>query len=250
MKKVLWVAACAVAVLSTSALAQDAYDDSTRDNDGTIRDDVKDVKEDVKDAKREAKDDAYDAKEQAKADLKSAKRRGRSWTEPPSKVGMELQVGGGGQSFLDGDATAVAKPGGDWTARLVVGTRSFIAGEAAYIGSAQNLDTLGVSDNAVLMSNGFEGALRVNFTRSVVQPYILGGYAFRRYTVTNTSVNTSSVAEADNVNAIPVGAGIAFRPGRFVIDVRAMFHGAFGQELIPNANLSTLAGQAKLGFEF
>ena len=250
MKKVLWVAACAVAVLSSSALAQDAYDDSTRDNDGTIRDDVKHVKEDVKDAKREAKEDAYEAKDQAKADLKDAKRRSRSWTEPPSKVGMELQVGGGAQGFVDQDASAVAKTGGDWTARLVVGTRSFIAGEAAYLGSAQNLDTLGVSDNAVLMSNGFEGALRVNFTRSVVQPYILGGYTWRRYTVQNTSVNTSSVADADNVSAIPVGAGIAFRPGRFVIDIRATFHGAFGQELIPNANLSTLSGNAKLGFEF
>lgn len=247
MKKGLSLAVCIGAIVATSAFAQEAYDDPT---DETAREAVKDVKEEAKD---EVRDTARDATAAATRDLdRDADRRrgGRTWTYPPSRVGMELQVGGGGQTFLDGDATAVAKPGGDWTARFIVGTRSFIAGEAAYLGSAQNLDTLGVSDQAVLMSNGLEAALRVNFTRALVQPYALAGYTWRRYQVTNTAVNTSSIADRDDVGAIPVGVGLAIRPGRFVIDFRATFHGAFGQELIPNANLSTLTGNAKVGFEF
>lgn len=247
MKKVLSLAVSLSAVLATSAFAQEVSDDPV---DESAREAVKETKEEAKD---EVRDSARDAAEAAALDVDrdtNRRRGGRTWTYPPSRVGMEVQIGGGGQTFLDNDATSVAKPGGDWTARFIVGTRSFIAGEAAYLGSAQNLDTLGVSDQAVLLSNGFEAAFRVNFTRAVVQPYALAGYTWRRYEVTNTAVNTSSVAEADNVNAIPVGIGLAIRPGRFVIDFRATFHGAFGEELIPNANLSTLSGNAKVGFEF
>jgi len=213
MKKLLSYALGAASLLATSALAQDTYSDPNR-----------------------------------RMDTDTPPSRVR--TNPPSKIGMELQVGGGVEGFMDKDATAVAKAGGDWTARLVVGTRSHIAGEAAYTGTAQNLDALGVSDKAVLMSNGLEALARVNILTGAWQPYAIAGYSWRHYRVTNTAVNTSSVAESDNVNAIPVGAGLAWRAGRFVTDLRLTFQGAFGKELIPNANLSTVAGNLKVGFEF
>ncbi len=216
MMKGLSYALSAAALLATSALAQDRYNDTYSDPNRRM-------------------------------DTDTAR---PSRTSPPSKVGMELQVGGGAEGFLDRDASTIAKPGGDWTARLIVGTRSHIAGEAAYTGTAQNLDALGVSDKATLMSNGFEALARLNILTGPLQPYAVAGYSWRHYRIANSAVNTSSVADSDNVNAIPVGAGMAFRAGRFVTDLRVTFQGAFGRELIPNANLSTWATNAKVGFEF
>ena len=133
---------------------------------------------------------------------------------------------------------------------MIVGTRSHIGAEAAYTGTAQNLDTLGVSDRATLMSNGLEAMARLNVLTGAWQPYAIAGYSWRHYRVANSAVNTSSVAESDNVSAIPVGVGLAWPFSHLVTDLRVTFQGAFGRELIPNANLSTVAANAKVGFEF
>lgn len=219
MKKLISYALGAAALLATSALAQDNSPDTYNDPNSGMN----------KDTARERKLDR---------------------PSMPKRVGLELQVGGGLEGFIDKSASAVAKPGGDWTARLIVGTRSHIGAEAAYVGTAQNLDTLGVSDRATLMSNGVEAVARLNLLTGIWQPYAIAGYSWRHYRVANTAVNTSSVADSDNVNAIPVGVGSAWRFAHLVADLRVTFQGAFGRELIPNANLSTLAANAKVGFEF
>ncbi len=155
MKKLLSYALSAAALLATSAFAQDtAYNDTYTDPNRPAYSDMN-----------------------RKPDL-------------ATKVGMEVQVGGGVQGFLDRDASSIA------------------------------------------------------------QPYAVAGYTWRRYSVTNSAVNTSSVAEADNVSAIPLGIGLAYRFSHLVADLRVTFHGAFGRELIPNANLSTYSTDAKVGFEF
>lgn len=241
MKKTISYALSAAALLAGSAFAQSTYPDTTSD---TNRDTTRDT---VRDSARDTARDA--AREGAREGAREAR---RDPTRPnlATKIGMEVQVGGGVEGFIDKDASNVAKPGGDWTGRLILGTRSHIAAEAAYMGSAQNLDTLGVSNKATLMSNGLEALARLNILTGPVQPYAVAGYAWRHYRVAGTNVNTSSVAQSDNVNAIPVGVGVAFRASRLVADLRVTLQGAFGRELIPNANLSTYAANAKVGFEF
>ena len=125
-----------------------------------------------------------------------------------------------------------------------------LAGEAAYVGSAMGMNVLGLSDTAVLVSNGVEGALRFNVLTGDWQPYALAGYTFRRYTIQNSSVNTSSVLNADNVSEIPLAAGIAYRVQGFVADLRFNYNNAFNSKLIPDTNLSTYGVSAKVGFEF
>jgi hypothetical protein len=170
--------------------------------------------------------------------------------EPPSGVGVEIQLGGGVQDFVDRDVAAVTSPAGAWGARLIVGTRSHIAGEAAYLGSSQGLNTLGVDDRAMLTSNGIEGALRYNVLTGAWQPYAVAGYTWRRYNVTNTAANFSSVADSGNVSEIPVGVGLAYRFKPLVADLRVSLHNAFNTTIIPNGNLTNYSGNLKLGFEF
>lgn len=166
------------------------------------------------------------------------------------RVGLGLTIGGGAQAFIDKDVTDVTGTGGNWDARLIIGTRNVIAGEVAYLGTAQALDALGLEDSATLVSNGIEGAFRVNFLRGDWQPYALVGYTWRRYSVTNSEVNTSSVRENANVSEIPVAAGLSYRFRGFLADARFGLHNAFGNSLIPNTNLSSFSGEAKVGFEF
>jgi opacity protein-like surface antigen len=173
--------------------------------------------------------------------------------ERPSLVtglGMDAEIGGGVQRFIDVGARSITNVGGNWTARLILGTRSHLGAEAAYVGSAQGMNVLGLSDSAVLVSNGVEGALRFNMLTGDWQPYALAGYTFRRYTIQNAAVNTSSVLNADNVSEIPVAVGIAYRVQGFVADLRFNYNNAFNSALIPDSNLSTYGVSAKVGFEF
>ena len=219
MKNLKWCVACVVSLLSAAAVAQDS----------------RTYPEDRAADRAEKKEARKDAKERALLT------RG---------LGLQVEVGGGVQKFIDRTTSDVTGAAGAWTARLSVGTRSHIAAEAAYVGSTQALNALGVADKARLTSNGVEGLLRVNVLTGAWQPYAAAGYTFRRYNVSNTAVNTSSVADAANVNELPVAAGIAYRFRPLVTDLRFTLHNAFGRPLIPDANLSSYSVDAKVGFEF
>lgn len=225
MKRVIWCAACAAALVSAAASAQDPRQDQYN---------------------------SQDPSNPANAPLSSPSARDPDKQAVATKrVGMEVQLGGGIQTFLGRTANAFTDPaGGDWQARLIFGTRSFIAAEAAYIGTAQGLDVLGIDQKATLMSNGLEAALRVNLLRGPIQPYAVAGYTWRHYRVANSRLNTSSVAPSANVNEIPVGVGMAYRFRPLTADLRATLHNAFNNNLIPGTNLSSFGVDAKLGFEF
>jgi len=167
-----------------------------------------------------------------------------------TSFGMSAEVGGGVVSFLDKGATDISRTGGIWSARLLLGTRTHFAGELAYVGSAQGLNTLGLDQSAVLMSNGVEGQLRFNFLTGDWQPYAAAGYTWRHYSIQNSQGNTSSVASDKNVGEVPVSLGIAWRYKGFIADVRASLNNAFNNTLIPGTSTSTVTVGGKLGFEF
>ena len=167
-----------------------------------------------------------------------------------TKIGMSAEVGGGVIGFTTTGATDVWKIGPSWTARFVLGTRSYIAGEAAYIGSTQAMTTLGLSDTAHLLSNGVEGALRLNLATGSVQPYAVAGVAWRHYTIANSSYNTSDIKDTDDVAEIPLGVGLAYRNRGFVGDLRGNYRAAFKSTLMPGTNLSAWNVGARVGFEF
>ncbi len=169
--------------------------------------------------------------------------------------GLGVSAGAGVTGFANDNANDIIDPGVDYTARLHVGGNSPIGLEAGYVGSAQNIDTTGLDNSAVLISNGVEGALRLNLSTGVVQPYVIGGLAWRRYDITNEDFNTSSVNDEDDILEVPVGAGLAWRYGGALVDGRANYRFASQEDLIPGVNnddlgLDTWSFTLRAGWEF
>lgn len=96
-------------------------------------------------------------------------------------------------------------------------TRSLIGVEAAFIGTAQSANALGLDPDADLRSYGAEVVARLNLERVVaadagpvrITPFLLAGVAFQRFKLSYDGQNTSAIADDDNVLSIPIGAGVA-----------------------------------------
>lgn len=169
-----------------------------------------------------------------------------------TRIGMSADVGGGVLKFVNQGLNEITDTGGSWTGRLVIGTRSYVGGEVAYIGTANQIRTLGLDDRAILLSNGVEGLLRVNAGIGDWQPYAVAGYTYRRFEVRNSESNTSAVADTDNDSEIPVGIGLAYRFRGLVADARFTVHPSVASDLLPSSNTNPLAVSlnGKVGFEF
>lgn len=166
---------------------------------------------------------------------------------PGSRIGMAFTLGAGATGFVDEGARAFVDTGGSWEARMTVGTRLPVAFEGAYIGSAQGMQALGISSDAVLLGNGAEGDARLNFTRSRIQPYIFGGVGWMNYQVRNTQIATSDLRSSDNVLEVPFGVGLSARLGRsFLLDIRGTGRATFDDGLLKNLSAATNSGNANL----
>jgi hypothetical protein len=173
---------------------------------------------------------------------------------------ISLSVGGGAQGFTDSDAYDMLEVGGSWDVRANFGTRSYLGVEAAYIGSAQGVDSFGVEDDAVLVGNGAEAALRFNMLPDMnVQPYLIAGAAWRRYDLTETDLDTnlSPISGTDDVFEVPMGGGVAWYIDDVVIDARAQFRASFDNDLVEELDgdtddnlLHRWGVSANVGYEF
>ena len=174
------------------------------------------------------------------------------------RYGLTLAVGGGVTDFTGSAADDITDTGGSWDARVVLGTRTPIAIEGAYIGSAQDIGTLGLSPDTLLVSNGAEANLRLNLSTGDVQPFLFGGAAWQRFELVNEDFNTSSVSGSDDVFAIPVGAGLAVRTRvGFTFDARFTYRQTFNEDLIRSPNdpgadtaLNNWGVSGRIGYEF
>ncbi|MBL8956127.1 MAG: hypothetical protein JNK82_35465 [Myxococcaceae bacterium] len=142
---------------------------------------------------------------------------------PKSKLGMGLELGGGITNFFAREVQDTVDPGPEWSARLVVGTRSYLGAEASYIGSTQTVNGLGFSNQGQLVSNGVRGLARLNFTKRMVQPYLGAGIGYRHFQVYGANVGAGSeVTQEKGIAEVPATTGIALRARGFVFDTR--FH--------------------------
>jgi len=181
--------------------------------------------------------------------------------------GMAVAVGGGVVGFFDTDTRGFTDTGGTWEARLTMGTRTPLAVEAAYVGSAQNIDALGLDSSAILLGSSVEADARLNFTTGAIQPYLFGGIGYTRYDVTNSDTNTSSINGKEEMGHVPVGAGLGWQYGGLLLDLRGTLRAAFNdglrqegendEEIIPDgeetpnrAELDNWNVTGRVGFEF
>lgn len=149
------------------------------------------------------------------------------------RIGLALTLGAGVSTFIDADTRDFTNPGGGWGARLSIGTRELLGLELGYSGTAQEIDALGLDNDAILVSNGLDAALRLNLGPELpVQPFLFGGLGWRHFNVTNADTNTSSIKEEDDVLEFPVGAGIAFKAGGAALELRTTFRPVTDSDLM------------------
>lgn len=165
-----------------------------------------------------------------------------------------MMFGGGVDDFAGSAFRGATRTGGGWNVRLMFGQHSFLGAEVAYIGSAQEIQGLGVrTNNPVLVGNGVEGDLRLNGTRySFLQPFIFGGVAWRHYTLSQGQSAFADLSNTSNVLEVPAGLGLAVYVGHVIIDARGEYRFAFGGDSNENGNpsLDRWGASGNLGFEF
>jgi hypothetical protein len=173
---------------------------------------------------------------------------------PP--IGIALMAGGGSFKFVGGDLRAETNLGGEWTVRALVGSRSIVGVEAAYLGTAQEINALGLANNATLISNGVEGTLRVNapigIRHFLIEPFAFGGGGWTHYNIVNSSTNSASLRTTDNVVLVPVGGGIDMGYRGFFLDARYTYRFSYNNDLVQvgDRGMDNWSASGALGYEF
>jgi hypothetical protein len=189
--------------------------------------------------------------EGAKAEGEKPGRKDLVKADPDKKmVGIGMEAGGGVGGFTDSRISNVTSAQGQWTARMVFGTRSHFGGETAYVGSAQTVNTLGIQPGATIVGNGAQGGFRFNVLTGMFQPYAMAGIGWTHYTLGNAQLTTSDVSLNGDVATFPLATGMAWRFDGLVLDSRVTFTPATSSGLVRGTNLSTWAVQGHAGFEF
>jgi hypothetical protein len=158
-----------------------------------------------------------------------------------SRVGFALMVGGGYQDFTHEQLKNTTNGGGSWDARLVIGLKSVIGAEVAYVGTTQQMAPLGLSSTSYLASNGAEGALRLNIPiirgMTLVEPYGFVGLGWQHYWITHyNQAALSDFTAHDDVMTVPVGGGIAFANRALLLDVRGSWTPTYYNNILPGVN--------------
>jgi len=173
-----------------------------------------------------------------------------------SRVGVGLLLGGGYQQFTNNGIRNTTGDGGYWNVRLVEGTRQFVGFEAAYVGDARGMTGLGFSNNARLISNGVEGAVRVNVPiprgLSLVEPFGFIGVGWQHYQITNNNNALADVTSKDDILTMPVGGGLEFAYRGFMADARFTYRETYFNNLLgPNGgDLNNWNVGGQIGFEY
>lgn len=177
--------------------------------------------------------------------------------KPDSKIGLAVMAGGGVTDFTQGATRNQTAVGGSWDVRALVATRTWIGFEASYIGGANPIKALGLSDSSKLVRNGVEGAVRVQLPLyhgiTLLEPYILGGVGWNSYRVSYVNTYSASVTTSDNTVAVPFGAGFMAGYKGFVVDVRSTIRPTFRQSILGSQGATGLTNWdtgAMIGFEF
>src|SRR5579862_1577202 len=153
-----------------------------------------------------------------------------------SHVGAAMMLGAGYEDFTYNNVKAMTGAGTSWDARLVGGTRQYVGIEAAYVGAARSIQTLGLASNTNLVSNGVEGALRLNVPlvqgAALVEPFGFIGLGWQHYSLTHASSNTSDLTGSDDVMSMPYGGGIEASYRMLMLDARFTYRQTYMNDLL------------------
>jgi hypothetical protein len=180
-------------------------------------------------------------------------------TTPVAPTGLAFQLGGGVTGFSRQETRNTFGTGGYWDARAILGTRSFLGAELAYVGTARDATATGLAGGA-LLGNGAEAAVRVNLPiqqqRLLVEPFLFGGVGWTYYQIVNEDSNSSNVKDHANALSIPFGAGVGLAYNHFTVDARFTYRPVFDDKLVPltggdrdHADLQNWSAGLTVGYE-
>jgi hypothetical protein len=180
---------------------------------------------------------------------------------PVVPTGFALQLGGGVTGFSRHGARDTFGVGGYWDARAILGTRSFLGAELAYVGSARDIKASGVDGNAKMMGNGAEALARGNLPMhagpTLITPYLFGGVGWTYYQIVNNNgSNTSGIKDHANALTIPFGTGVNVSYNHFLADARFTYRAVVDDKLVPTTgnddhlDLQNWSAGATVGYEF
>lgn len=156
-------------------------------------------------------------------------------------IGVGLSAGGGIDDYVGSTMRETTGIGGGWAARATFGTRSYIAGELAYIGSAQSIQRLGLTGRSTMYGNGAQAVLRVNATVAyAIQPFIYGGVAWRHYSLSTSTANFSDVVDSTDTFEVPLGIGLATYAHGIMFDLRGEYRFCWADHaIVPDSSGGT-----------
>jgi hypothetical protein len=173
-----------------------------------------------------------------------------------ARMSAAMLLGAGYEDFTYSNVKAMTGGGTSWDARLVGGTRQIIGAEVAYVGAARSIQTLGLATNSDLVSNGVEGALRLNLPlvqgATLIEPFGFIGVGWQHYTLTHASTNTSDLTGSDDVLAMPYGGGIEASYRKVMLDARFTYRQTYNNDLLrtEGGRLNTWGVGGNVGVEF
>lgn len=190
-----------------------------------------------------------------------------AWTDERMEtgIGVAVTLGGGVMGFTDGTMRDTTSDiGGLWDLRVTLGSHIPLGLELSYLGSATNVDGLPTGQEGTLIGTTVEGALRFNILpHATFNPYLFAGVGYQRYDVTDVNVrlSDSGMADEDNLIEFPMGAGLSYRVGGLVADLRGTFRATTDEDLVLEdppgtdaelnfAEMHTWQASAALGYEF
>lgn len=166
--------------------------------------------------------------------------------------GEYFLAGGGVTNYSDSAVRSKVDVGGTWDLRLGFGSRYYVGGEVAYVGSARTPGQLG----SELLTNGVEAVVRGQYPfvmeSWLVEPFVFGGAGWTHFELNGSG---GGVRSTDDVLVVPFGAGVDAAYQHFLFDARFTWRQTFNESLLETAtaaapNLSSWAVTASLGYEF
>jgi len=193
---------------------------------------------------------------------------GYAWSDPwlSSGIGISTVLGGGITGFTENAVrNRTASVGGLWDLRVTIGSHVPLGFDVSYVGTATDINSgLLPGQSATLIGTAFEGALRYNvLSHCTWNPYIFVGIGWQHYDVTQTNVTLAlnGMNDSDDLLEFPMGAGLSYRMGGFVADIRGVFRATSDDNLIlknpavfPTSNdfarMHSWEASAAVGYEF